>query len=183
MSTRAAASTLRLAFARATEADAPAIAALRTATARDLTARHGRGHWSGETSERGVLSELRRGQVWVARRGRAVVGVFQLGTRKPWAIDVSYFTPCRRPLYLTNMAVRPDWQRRGVGRRCLEEVIRIAREWPADAVRLDAYDAAAGAGDFYARCGFRPAGGITYHGVPLLYYELVHGLSDGSALD
>jgi hypothetical protein len=49
----------------------------------------------------------------------------------------------------------------------------IARAWPADAVRLDAYDAPAGAGGFYARCGYRERGRVTYRGVPLIYFEHV----------
>ena len=147
--------------------------ALRTATARNLTARFGRGHWSGEPTERGVLYEMRISTVWMARSGRATVATFRVGPRKPWAIDRSYFAASTRPLYLTDMAVRPDYQRRGVGRRCIEEILRIARRWPADAIRLDAYDAAAGAGGFYARCGFRHVGNAIYRGNPLVYYEMV----------
>jgi GNAT superfamily N-acetyltransferase len=45
--------------------------------------------------------------------------------------------------YLLAMAVTPAKQRQGIGRRCMEEAKRIARAWPADAIRLDAYDAAA----------------------------------------
>jgi len=109
----------------------------------------------------------------LARSGRAAVATFALGTRKPWAIDKRYFTPCERPLYLTSMAVRPDYQRRGVGRRCVDEIVRIARAWPADAIRLDAYDSAAGAGEFYARTGFEHVGNATYRGNPLVYYEMM----------
>ena len=116
---------------------------------------------------------MRITKVWLARSGRAAVATFALGTRKPWAIDTSYFTPCERPLYLTSMSVRPDYQRRGVGRRCVAEIIRIARAWPADAVRLDAYDSPAGAGDFYARAGFDHVGNAIYRGNPLVYYEMM----------
>ena len=41
----------------------------------------------------------------------------------------------------------------------------------ADAIRLDAYDAEAGAGEFYVKCGFREVGRVAYRGVPLTYYE------------
>ena len=109
----------------------------------------------------------------MARRGRAVVATFRLGTRKPWAIDRSSFTACDHPVYLTDMSVRPDYQRRGIGRRCVDEIIRIARAWPADAIRLDAYHAEAGAGGFYARCGFRQVGNAVYRGVPHVYYEML----------
>ena len=162
-----------LVFHLATPADARALAEVRTAAARELTERYGRGHWSTETTERGALAELRNAQVWIARYRRAVVATFRLATKKPWAIDVSYFTACKRPLYLTNMAVVPDFQSRGIGRKCVERAVRIAREWPADASRLDAYDAEAGAGAFYRSCGFREVGRTTYRSNPLIYYELV----------
>jgi len=47
------------------------------------------------------------------------------------------------------------------------------REWPGDAIRLDAYDADAGAGGFYSNCGFREVGRVNYRGTPLVYYELL----------
>jgi GNAT superfamily N-acetyltransferase len=173
---------MRLTFRRADSADALAVLELRVATARDLTARYGRGHWSIEGTERGVLNDVRISEVWLALRGRQPAATFRLATRKPWAIDASYFSPSARPLYLTDMAVRPDLQREGIGRLCVERMIAIAREWPADAIRLDAYDAEAGAGAFYARCGFTERGRTSYRGNPLVYFEMIIGDERGAAV-
>lgn len=164
---------MTLSFTLAGPADAPAVAALRSAAARGLTERYGRGHWSTETSERGAVADLRHAEVWVARRGETMLATFRLATKKPWAIDRSYFTDCRRPIYLTNMAVHPDVQRQGIGRLCLVHAAERVRRWPGDAIRLDAYDADAGAGPFYAKCGFREVGRAVYRTSPLIYYELV----------
>lgn len=60
---------------------------------------------------------------------------------------------------------------RGIGRQCVDEALRIVRAWPADALQLDAYDAHAGAGPFYFKCGFREVGRTSYRSVPLIYYE------------
>jgi GNAT superfamily N-acetyltransferase len=141
--------------------------------AEDLTARFGGGHWSGHASERGVAWDMRQGSVLVARRGAKIVGTLKLSTRKPWAIDVAYFTPCERPWYLTNMAVDPAHQGKGIGTRCVEEAVKLVREWGGEALRLDAYDAVAGAGagPFYAKCGFTEVGRVTYRITPLIYYE------------
>jgi len=77
------------------------------------------------------------------------------------------------------MAVTPQQQRGGIGRRCLDEAARVARAWPAQSICLDAYDAPAGAGEFYAHCGYREAGRKVYLGVPLVYYEcLIQSTSD-----
>lgn len=162
-----------LTVGRALPDDAAELAALRTEASRHLTQGFGRGHWSGEVTERGVRRLMQHAHVGIARHGRTAVATFALGTRKPWAIDRSYFTPVEQPLYLTDMAVRPDIHRRGIGRWCITEIVRLAREWPADAVRLDAYDAGAGAGEFYVRCGFHEVGRVTYRGTPLVYFELL----------
>ena len=49
----------------------------------------------------------------------------------------------------------------------------IQSGWPSEAIRLDAFDAEAGAGGFYARCGFTEVGRVTYRKAPLMYYELL----------
>lgn len=146
------------------------------AVAEQLTRDYGPGHWSAAVSDRGVLHAMRTSRVYVMRRRGAVIATLRLATKKPWAIDVTYFTACKRPLYLTDMAVAPNVQRSGIGRRCVEDAQDIARAWPGgpgDAIRLDAYDAAAGAGPFYAKCGFREVGRVAYRGTPLLYFEML----------
>jgi GNAT superfamily N-acetyltransferase len=158
-------------FDAATAADAPDVAALRNATADQLTARHGRGWWSGHCTEKGVLADLRHARVFVARDRGRIVGTLRLGTRKPWAIDLRHFTPGARPLFLSSMAVAPARQHRGVGRFCLAAAETVARRLGADAILLDAFDHVAGAGDFYRKCGYRETARALYRAVPLIYFE------------
>ena len=165
----------------ATPDQAAAIAALRTATAENPTACHGQGPWSSACTEKGVLFAMRNSAVYVATRRNQVIATLTLGTKKPWAIDRKYFSPAKRPLYLVAMAVHPDWQRQGIGQLCLEEAKRLAIEWPGDAIFLDAYDAPAGAGEFYRKCGFREVGRVTYRKVPLIYFEMLLSGPNGTA--
>ena len=65
----------------------------------------------------------------------------------------------------------PTHQQRGIGRALLGEATRSARAFPAQAIWLDAYDAPAGAGGFYAACGFRECGRRAYRSTPLVYFE------------
>jgi GNAT superfamily N-acetyltransferase len=118
----------------------------------------------------------------IVRIGNRIVGILRLHTKKPWAIDIAYFTPARHPLYLTGMAIHPTHQRKGIGRLLLEEAEALARvpssrSWelanPADAIRLDAFDSPAGAGPFYAKCGYRELVHIAYRNNPLVYFERV----------
>ncbi len=64
-------------------------------------------------------------------------------------------------------------QGRGLGRLALADARDVAATWPADAIRLDAYDTEAGAGPFYTKCGFAERGRVVYKGTPLIYYELL----------
>ncbi len=164
---------MRLTFRDATLNDVPIIAALHNAAAGALTARFGEGHWSSLVTERGTAAAQRHSHVRVGRSGKRILTVLRLATKKPWAIDVSYFTPVKRPLYLTGMTVAVTHHGQGLGRLALEDAIEVARNWPADAIRLDAYDAAAGAGPFYAACGFLETIRVVYKGNPLSYYELL----------
>jgi ribosomal protein S18 acetylase RimI-like enzyme len=165
--------TERLTFRDATLKDVPTIAALQNAAAGALTARFGEGHWSSFVTERGAALAQRHARVRVGRNGKRIVTVLRLATKKPWAIDVAYFTPVKRPLYLTGMAVSVAHQRQGFGRLAMEDARAVAEAWPADAIRLDAYDHAAGAGAFYKKCGFQERGRVAYKGDPLIYYELL----------
>jgi len=163
----------RVAFSLAVAADAHAIAAMRTAAADELARKFGAGHWASPSTEKAVLNSMRHSRILIGRARSRVVATARLATKKPWAIDVSYFTPCKRAIYLTDMAVDPAYQNRGVGRHCIDEALALVRAWPASAIRLDAYDARAGAGNFYAKCGFTERGRVAYRGTPLVYYEFV----------
>jgi GNAT superfamily N-acetyltransferase len=172
---------MRIKLRAATPDQAAAIAALRLAVAENLTVRHGKGPWSSAGTEKGVLFDMRNAAVYIATRRNNVIATLNLCAKKPWAIDRKYFSACRRPLYLLSMAVHPDWQRQGIGRLCIDEAKRLARKWPGDAIFLDAYDAPAGAGEFYRKCGFREVGRATYRKAPLIYFEMLLSSPNGTA--
>jgi GNAT superfamily N-acetyltransferase len=164
---------VKLRFRDATLKDVGVIAALHNAAAGALTARFGEGHWSSLVNERSAELAQRHAKVRLGCAGKRVLTVLRLAPKKPWAIDVSYFTPVKRPLYLTGMAVSVPYQGQGLGRLALGDARTIGETWPADAIRLDSYDAEAGAGPFYAKCGYQERGRVVYRDDPLIYYELL----------
>ncbi len=164
---------MRLKLQVATTDDVSGLVSLRTAVNQRLTSQYGRGYWIVGLTEKGVLFAMRTSTVYVAKVRNRVIATLALSTRKPWAIDKKYFSSSKRPLYLTSMVVAPDRQRQGIGRLCIDEVRRIAAGWPSDAIRLDAFDAEAGAREFYSMCGFREVGRASYRHVPLIYFEML----------
>ncbi|HEX6323940.1 MAG TPA: GNAT family N-acetyltransferase [Vicinamibacterales bacterium] len=162
---------MTLTFDFAIEADIAALTALHSAVAGHMTRGFGDGPWSTSASEASVRRGVTTSKVIVARDATGIAGTLRLTPRKPLSIDRTCFSRVDKPLYLVDMAVRPSLQRSGVGRSLLDEAVRLATGWGAHALRLDAYDAPAGAGAFYAKCGFTEAGRAIYRTVPLVYYE------------
>jgi predicted N-acetyltransferase YhbS len=138
-----------------------------------MTQKFGKGHWSSCPTEAAVVRELRMSRVFVARLGTEIIGTVRLATSKPWAIDLSYFSAVQKALYIHGLAVAPDWRKRGVGQLLMDTAKEAAVSWPANALRLDAYDHEAGAGPYYLKQGFREVGRKTYRRIPLIYYELL----------
>lgn len=155
----------------ATADDAAGIADVITEAAQDLTDKHGQGHWSAVATKKGILYNMGKARILVAKDDNKVVGTLRLTASRPWVIDPAYFTPVNRPIYLVDMAVRPGYQRIGVGRALIEQAKVMANTLTGDSIRLDAYEGIAGAGGFYEKCGFTEMGHILYKKVPHIYFE------------
>jgi GNAT superfamily N-acetyltransferase len=157
----------------ATEADIPELLLLRLAVDADQARRFGNDRWCTTINERSIARGLKSSRVLIARRRGKIIGTLRMETKKPWAIDLTYFTTVARAVYLHDVDVDPRVQRLGVGHRLMERAKAAAREWPVEAIRLDAYDGPSGGGPFYEKCGFTEVGRKVYRRVPLIYYELL----------
>src|SRR5690348_9206803 len=101
---------MRIRLKAASPADVISIVELRAAVAGKLTADFGAGPWSRASTDKSVLFDMRNSKLFVAREGKEVIATLRLTTKKPWAIDRSYFAASHRPLYLLSMAVSPNLQ-------------------------------------------------------------------------
>lgn len=163
---------MSITISRAGPGDAEALTALRIAVARDMTDKHGTGPWSALPSRAVVVRQIRASHALIARSGGRTVGTVRLAWANPAVFDATFFfTPASAALYVLGLAVSPEHRGEGIGRSLMEESKRIAKDWPAEALWLDTYDHAAGAGEFYERCGFREVGSSVLNHLPLLYYE------------
>lgn len=153
--------------------DIPELVAMRARVSENLVKKFGEGFWAGRPTEGGERFLMRIGQVYLARYRGRLIATLALSTRKPWSIDAKNFHASAKPLYLRAMAVEPAKQGIGVGRKCIAEVRRIATEADRDVIRLDAFDCAAGAGEFYRKCGFIETARVVYKGVPLIDFEMM----------
>lgn len=164
---------MELRFRLAGNTDVSELLSLQLAIDADQAERFGDDRYTTTISEKSIARSLKSSRMVVATRRGRIVGTVRMETKKPWAIDLSYFTPACTAVYLHNVNVHPALQRSGIGRQLMERVKHVAKEWPVDAIRLDAYDGPSGGGPFYRKCGFTKLGHAVYRRVPLIYYELV----------
>jgi len=151
--------------------DARAIVALRTAVARGMAQDFGEGPWSVCPGDAEVAQQLFVSHVLVARRDAEIIGTVRLAPVTQSAIDATSFTPVATSLYVLGLAVARECRGMGVGRLLMDAAKDAARSRSANALWLDAYEHAAGAGLFYIKCGFRERGRTAHDGMPLTCYE------------
>lgn len=163
--------TFEVSISVANKTEATALAALRTAVAQGMAQQFGDGPWAKAPTRAEVGRQLRASRVLVARQGDEVMGTVRLVTALPGVIDTHAFTPVGKAFYVLGLAVAPGCRGRGIGSQLMEAAKDTARSRGAQALWLDAYDHAAGAGLFYMKCGFRQVGRTNYREVPLLWFE------------
>jgi GNAT superfamily N-acetyltransferase len=175
---------MKVTIAEASQDDVAEILALRLAVGARMQERYGDDRWAPPITE-GSVRRLFKGprtrksdgetliKIIVGKSRGEIVALTRMQTKKPWAFDLKYFRSGAKALYLGDVEVSPKCQGQGIGTQLMAAVIDHARAWPADAVRTSAYDGAAGAGAFYARCGFRETGRVTYRKVPMIYFEMI----------
>ena len=101
------------------------------------------------------------------------VATFALSAKKPSFISAKLFTaPHEAYVWLTDFYVHPDYQKKGIGKKCMKAIRKIARSREVDWVRFDAYDAEAGASGFYLKCGCSLIGRATANGTKLHVFEI-----------
>jgi GNAT superfamily N-acetyltransferase len=161
----------RLVLSLASESDAEEIAALRNTVAANVAQRSGLSGGAHRTTAKGVLYHRRQGQILIARRKGRIVGSLVLVKKKPWAIDVNYFSSVQSQLYLLSMNVDPALLRKGIGSQLIEYAKTTAKAGGYKAIRLDAFEASPWAVAFYPSCGFNERGRTIYRVARLVYFE------------
>jgi GNAT superfamily N-acetyltransferase len=135
--------------------EAKTVRAILQEAADELTRVHGEGHWSKARTVATLRKWAVDKSIHLVERAGTPIATFCLSGRKPgFYRDVWFGGAPGLILYLTEFAVVPAEQRRGVGRWCMATIEDMARDRGDVAIRFDAYAGPAGAGAFYRKCGY-----------------------------
>jgi len=175
---------VKLVVTEATVNDVAEILVLRLAVSADMEKSFGDDRWAPPVNEASVLRLFKSPRtrksdgallvrILVGKSRGKIIALTRMQTAKPWAFDLKYFTPGCNAVYLGDVEVSPTHHGKGLGTQLMNAAIAAARAWPATAVRVSAYDGAAGAGPFYEKCGFREVGRVTYRKTPIIFFEML----------
>ncbi|MBM3290440.1 MAG: GNAT family N-acetyltransferase [Candidatus Hydrogenedentes bacterium] len=136
----------------------------------DMWRRLGLDHWKPPTPKDVFREYARTKEVFAVRDGEGLVATFTIGFDPPEPYPPSsWVDAAHRAVYLNKLAVHPRAQGRGLGRRCMETVERLARERGCDTVRFDALTRNAPLLAFYDRLGYARRGAM------YVYDEIARG--------
>ena len=126
--------------------------------------------WGEYPSEALLHATLAAGSLYVLREGDKLLGAVTVDTRfDPEYAQVDWRFGVR-PGAFHRLAVAPQAQGRGLGRRMIADVCDILRAQGCDALRIDTYSPNAAAQGLYAAIGMRRAGEIRFAHRPLPFY-------------
>jgi GNAT superfamily N-acetyltransferase len=145
----------------------------------DMWRRLGLDHWKPPTPKEVFREYARTKEVFAVHDTHELVATFTIGFDAPepyppscWA-DTSH-----KAIYLNKLAVLPTLQGQGIGRWCMEQIERLARDRGCQSVRFDALTRNAPLLAFYDRLGYRRCGDMYVYdeigrGWDIIVYEKV----------
>lgn len=170
---------LPLELRRATVGDAPRLQAI-VAAAGLAMAEQGFSNWLTPDATERLVEDIATREVYLAvplessNWGQSPIATFTIGdrARRPY-VPEPWVDPATSALYLNRLAVDPGLQGNGIGRWCLEQIERLARERGARAVRCDVLTANTRLRGLYERAGYEPRGERGHAGWIFTCYERV----------
>jgi len=93
-----------------------------------------------------VQGYLGRGQVYVGAQADAIIAVYVLLSTRPETIE------------LVNVAVAPQWQGQGLGKRMVQHAIETAKRMGCSTIEVGTGNSGVGQLALYQKCGFRITG-------------------------
>jgi ribosomal protein S18 acetylase RimI-like enzyme len=163
---------LEMKISQGAQSDLNAVICLIGECIRHMEAR-GIHQWDEIYPDRAIIeTDLTNGLLYVARedgRCRAMVTVHEYQPCEYAPIEWQY--PAERLLVVHRLAVHPNSEGRGIGRKLMEFVEDMARNGGYEAIRLDAFPQNPRAVSLYENLGYRKAGSVVFRKGLFFLYE------------
>jgi GNAT superfamily N-acetyltransferase len=132
-------------------------------------------HWnSAYPGTEMIQSDLAAGAIYLIKDKGVCKGMVALNDKEPEDYrEIPFQSGRKKPLYLQNMAVHPNWQGAGIARQLVEFAEEFAQEKGFDCIRLDIFQPSESVRQLYEKRLFRDVSSFhtTYQKIPFVCYE------------
>ncbi|REE77721.1 ribosomal protein S18 acetylase RimI-like enzyme [Paenibacillus taihuensis] len=121
-----------------------------------------------------IEQDLKRGTVYGIRGGQRIIGAVVVDSQQSGKYArLIWNDRTGKPSCIHRLAVHPDYQGQGIGKRLLQFAEEHAREAGSSSIRLDVFTGNPGAVGMYRRAGYVEVGTIKFpmRKVPYLCFE------------
>lgn len=138
----------------------------------DMKARFGFGHWAPPYPLDLLRGDAEEKSVYAVRDGCQTAAAFTIGTQPPVYYDTNIWeSPNGKAIYVSRLAVLPEFQGRSIGTWCMNKIEQIAIETGCVAIRLDCIEHHLKQHHFYEEIGFQRRGIIKFRNDTLVCFE------------
>jgi GNAT superfamily N-acetyltransferase len=138
----------------------------------DMKARFSLEHWIPPYPLHLLQRDIGEKSVYLVRGSDQTLATFTIGTDPEGYGDVSVWRfPMDKAVYVNHLAVRPEFQGKGIGTWCMMQCEKIAKEMHCSAVRLDAVEKHVALINYYEKLGYQRRGIIGFRDDVLVCFE------------
>ncbi|MBP3708101.1 MAG: GNAT family N-acetyltransferase [Clostridia bacterium] len=143
----------KLTFRKASESDAEKIHKNLELCSNQMYNEHGLTHWIPVYPIDKIVDDIKSKEVYVVELDGIIVGNFILSNQKS-----SFWSDNCKSIYLSKLAVIPEYSGLGIGRRCMEYIEQMAKIKKYDFVRFDVYNKSINTIKFYEKLDYKTIG-------------------------
>lgn len=140
----------------------------------DWLSQQGMGHWEGVNTKEGVIRSIKENTVFVLFDNEKAVGTITVSDKRPFYYKEDYSLweePLASAVYISKLAVLPDYHRKGLASELLQFVENKARKKGIYYVRLDAVAHYKKLTDFYLERGYKIVGKGVFGNIEGNFFE------------
>ncbi|MCY6959140.1 GNAT family N-acetyltransferase [Clostridium brassicae] len=148
---------------QATEKDLQSVLDLMSNVVENLS-KKGIFQWDSSYPNRDIfLKDIKNHSLYVIKDNNSYLGTITLNEEQaPEYCNVDWLTSNKKTLVIHRLAVSPNYQGKGIGRKLIDFAEQLGHKKNYDSIRLDAFSKNLNSVNFYEKCGYIKTGEVYF---------------------
>lgn len=129
-------------------------------------------HWHPFMDIETFKKSLNDKQLFGVYENNSAIATFNISTSPRDYYHIGLWSnPGAKALYVGQLATQPNFQRKGLGKWCMNQIEQLAQEMNCESIRFDALQQHPWLGTFYEHLGYKACAIVTPNEFDLVCYE------------